>query len=152
MSRYAPRSVGVGSDGGEPGGESRRPTWVRSADTVRVPCALLVAAAVLAVAAPAHASCAEAPPTRPPLTSSDHVFAGSITRTTHGGAAAEVEVTDVWHGPDLPPRVVVVGGQLAGGRLVDRPEASGRVSSTPSSSPGPTTDRCATAPAPRPRP
>ena len=88
---------------------------MRSADTVRVPSALLIAVAVLAVPAPAHASCAEAPPARPPLAASDQVFAGTVTRTTNGGAAAEVDVTDVWHGPDLPPRVVVVGGQLAQG-------------------------------------
>ena len=109
-------------DGGEPGRAARRPTGVRSADTVRVPSALLVMAAVLAVPAHAHASCAEAPTARPLLSTSDHVFAGSVERTTHGGAAAEVQVTDVWHGPDLPPRVVVVGGQLArgAGSSVDR--------------------------------
>jgi hypothetical protein len=94
---------------------ARRPTWVRFADTVRVPSALLVAAAVVAVPAPAHASCGEAPTARPPLQRFDHVFAGSVARTTHGGAAAEVDITDVWHGPELPPRVVVVGGQLARG-------------------------------------
>ena len=99
----------------EPGVAARRPTWVRSADTVRVPSALLITAAVLAVPAPAHASCGEAPTARPPLAVFDHVFAGSVTRTTHGGAAAEVDVTDVWHGPDLPPRVVVAGGQLSRG-------------------------------------
>lgn len=83
---------------------------------------LLITAAVLAAPVPAHASCAEAPKARPPLEASDHVFAGSVTRTTHGGAAAEVDITDVWHGPDLPPRVVVVGGQLSpgAGSSVDR--------------------------------
>ena len=95
---------------------------MRSADVVRASSALLVAAAVLGAPAPAHASCAEAPPARPPLEDADHVFAGAVTRTTHGGAAAEVEVLDVWHGPDLPPQVVVGGGQLArgAGSSVDR--------------------------------
>ena len=33
-----------------------------------------------------------------------------------------MDVADVWHGPDLPPRVVVVGGQLSrgAGSSVDR--------------------------------
>lgn len=76
----------------------------------------------MAVAAAAHASCAEAPATRPSLAVFNHVFAGSVARITNGGAAAEVDVADVWHGPDLPPRVVVVGGQLSrgAGSSVDR--------------------------------
>ncbi len=77
---------------------------------------LLVAAtcAVLAVPGTAAASCAL--PTGPPVLGDyDQVFAGQVERTTNGGAAAEVRVLDVWHGPDLPLRVAVVGGQLDSG-------------------------------------
>lgn len=79
--------------------------------------ALLVlasAAAVAGAAGPAAASCAESP-AQPDLRDYDSVFAGSVVGLSHGGAAAEVSVLDVWHGPDLPAEVVVVGGQLERG-------------------------------------
>jgi hypothetical protein len=85
-----------------------------------------VTCAVLGAPVPAAASCAA--PTGPPvLADHEQVFAGLVERTTNGGAAAEVRVLDVWHGPDLPPRVVVVGGQLQRGveSSVDRSYRAG---------------------------
>lgn len=76
----------------------------------------LAAAAWAVVGAPVSAAASCAASTGPPvLADYDHVFAGLVERTTNGGAAAEVRLLDVWHGPDLPPRVVVVGGQLERG-------------------------------------
>jgi hypothetical protein len=94
----------------------------------RVAC-LLAAAGCLAITWPgsATASCAAPALGEPRLADYDHVFAGQVERVTNGGAAAEVSVLDVWHGPDLPPRVVVVGGQLGRGveSSVDRSYRSG---------------------------
>ena len=74
----------------------------------------LALVATVAAHGPAVASCGEAPDVLR-LADHDSVFAGDVRRTTHGGGVAEVRVTDVWHGPDLPPQVVVVGGQLQRG-------------------------------------
>jgi hypothetical protein len=94
----------------------------------RVAC-LLAAAGCLTITWPgsATASCAAPALDGPRLADYDHVFAGQVERVTNGGAAAEVSVLDVWHGPDLPPRVVVVGGQLGRGveSSVDRSYRSG---------------------------
>ena len=39
------------------------------------------------------------------------MFAGEVVGTSNRSRAAEVRVLDVWRGRDLPPRVVVVGGE-----------------------------------------
>lgn len=77
---------------------------------MRVTTAVMVAAAVVVPVSPAAASCAE-PPGTPRPSDYAQAFAGVVERTTNGGGTAEVRVLDVWHGPPLPPRVVVVGGQ-----------------------------------------
>ena len=76
---------------------------------------------------PAAASCA-APVGRPDLREHDSVFTGTVTGLRLGGTTAEVAVRDVWHGPDLPPEVVVVGGQLRRGvaASTDRSYTRGR--------------------------
>ena len=75
---------------------------------------LLTAVAAGVGAAPAQASCAQAPGL-PVLAEHDSVFTGDVTGLDLRGGIAEVRVRDVWHGPDLPPEVVVVGGQLERG-------------------------------------
>jgi hypothetical protein len=92
---------------------SARPTSVRT----RAVLVLVGTCTLLAAPGGAAASCAPpaGPPRPPSLVAYDQVFAGLVERTTNGGDAAEVRVEDVWHGPDLPPRVVVVGGQLERG-------------------------------------
>jgi hypothetical protein len=104
----------------EPAGGGRRPSVMRRLFLAAITCAVLVAPV------PAAASCAA--PTGPPVPADhEHVFAGLVERTTNGGAVAEVRVLDVWHGPDLPPRIVVVGGQLQRGveSSVDRSYRAG---------------------------
>lgn len=81
---------------------------------MRIAATVITAAAVVLPVAPAAASCAE-PPGTPRPTDYAQAFAGVVERTTNGGGTAEVRVLDVWHGPSLPPRVVVVGGQLRRG-------------------------------------
>lgn len=92
--------------------------------------ACLVSAALLVAvvaAGPTAASCA-APGDRPRLSEYDSVFAGDVLSTSNGGRVAEVRVVDVWSGPDLPPRVVVVGGETGRGvaSSVDREYLAGR--------------------------
>ena len=86
---------------------------------------LLVACLVLPSGS-AAAACAPLPVT-PDLVDVPVAFVGDVVRTTDGGGAAEVEVLDVWAGPDLPPRVVVVGGQLERGVVssIDRSFTTG---------------------------
>jgi hypothetical protein len=88
---------------------------------------LLAAVFAVVPAPPADASCAESDGVPRPADYAQ-VFAGVVERTTNGGGAAEVRVLDVWHGPALPPRVVVVGGQLVGGAQssVDRSYTTGQ--------------------------
>lgn len=94
---------------------------------VRIATAAFVAMSVLLVApGAAQASCAK-PLDPPSLADYEYVFAGRVDRTTNGFVAAEVSVLDVWHGPDIPPRVVVIGGELRRGvdSSVDRKYRAG---------------------------
>ncbi len=88
---------------------------------------LLATLSAVVPAAPAGASCAERTEDPRPADYAQ-VFAGVVARTTNGGGAAEVQVVDVWYGPALPPRVVVVGGQLLRGAQssVDRSYTTGQ--------------------------
>ncbi len=96
--------------GPEPYVPGSRHTAVRTAGAA----ALLVGTVILLWPGVAQASCAE--PADPLLLSDDdQVFVGVVERTTDGGLAAEVRVVDVWHGPDVPPRLVVIGGALGRG-------------------------------------
>lgn len=98
-----------------------RPTNVRTATA-----AFVAVSGLLVAPGTAQASCAK-PLDPPSLADHDHVFAGSVDRTTNGFVAAEVSVLDVWHGPDLPPDVVVIGGELRRGvdSSVDRKYRAG---------------------------
>ncbi len=40
------------------------------------------------------------------------MFVGEVVDTSNRDRAAEVRVIDVWHGRNLPPEVVVIGGKL----------------------------------------
>lgn len=71
---------------------------------------MLAALALLASTATALADCMMPPPIQEAITSAEIVFVGTVTATTNRSTWAEVQVEEVWRGPDLPARVVVKGG------------------------------------------
>jgi len=72
--------------------------------------ALLAVLAALSAPAAATASCMMPPALEEAVKSSDVVFVGTVTSTTNRNTWAEVQVDEIWRGPDLPARVVVKGG------------------------------------------
>jgi hypothetical protein len=72
--------------------------------------ALLVAAALVGVASPVHARCAESPTPKRALASNDVVFAGRVIETAGGGRVAVVEIQSIWKGGGLLGVTRVEGG------------------------------------------
>jgi len=58
----------------------------------------------------ALADCMMPPPIEEAATTADIVFVGTVAQTTNRNSWANVEVTEVWRGPDQPRAVVVKGG------------------------------------------
>jgi hypothetical protein len=74
--------------------------------------ALLAAAALAAITTPSAVlgSCIMPPPVQEAIQTSEIVFVGTVVETANGNTWANVEVEEVWRGPDQPQRVVVKGG------------------------------------------
>jgi hypothetical protein len=73
--------------------------------------AVVVAAALMAVATPARASCTQRPP-EDALRSNDVVFTGQVIETVAGGRVAVVEVQSIWKGGDILSVARVEGGDV----------------------------------------
>ena len=58
----------------------------------------------------ALADCMMPPPIEEAATTADIVFVGTVAQTMNRNSWANVEVTEVWRGPDQPRAVVVKGG------------------------------------------
>ena len=66
---------------------------------------------LLALAPPnAVADCMMPPPIEEAVKTAEIVFVGTVAQTTNRNSWANVEVTEVWRGPDQPRAVVVRGG------------------------------------------
>lgn len=77
--------------------------------------ALLIGALAFAIvtANPAVAQCAQIPDTARALRSADTVFVGRVVSLDGSGRVAEMEVTSIWKGRDLPTRVEVRGASAS---------------------------------------
>jgi hypothetical protein len=73
--------------------------------------AMLVAAALAGIAAPAHARCADLLTPKEALESHDVVFVGQVIETVGGGRVAVVEVQSIWKGGDIIGVTRVEGGE-----------------------------------------
>jgi len=71
---------------------------------------LLVGAIAVLTPQPALASCAEIPDLETAFADADVVFIGVVTDLSNGDRTAEMQVEEVWKGPELPETVVVNGG------------------------------------------
>ena len=71
---------------------------------------LMSLALLIALARPALASCAVAPPLRERLGEARVAFVGTVLQTTNRDRNASVRVESIWLGPRLPERVEVTGG------------------------------------------
>jgi hypothetical protein len=74
--------------------------------------ALVVAAALVGIAAPSHAACAEPPAPKEALASNDVVFAGRVIETAGRGRVAVVEVQSIWKGGNILGVTRVEGGDV----------------------------------------
>lgn len=70
-----------------------------------------LAPVVLLGAAPTLASCVMPPPLGQSLNEASMVFVGRVTETREMDRWAVVSVEEVWKGPDLPPSVLIKGGE-----------------------------------------
>jgi hypothetical protein len=73
--------------------------------------AILVAAALAGIAAPAHARCAEPSTPKEALEINDVAFVGQVLETVGGGRVAVVEVQSIWKGGDIIGVTRVEGGE-----------------------------------------
>lgn len=71
----------------------------------------LVVSFMIAMAGPAHASCAEPLPVDQALAEADTVFVGMVTALEHQGRVATFAVKEVWKG-DIGAIVTVSGGPM----------------------------------------
>jgi hypothetical protein len=78
----------------------------------RLVLAVAAAAPLLLALSPAIAlaDCMMPPPIEEAVKLADIVFVGTVARTSNRNSWANVEVTEVWRGPDQPRAVVVKGG------------------------------------------
>ena len=88
--------------------------------------ALLVGAALVGIAAPAHAACAEPSTPKEALASNDVVFAGRVIETTGRGRVAVVEVQSIWKGGGILGVTRVEGGDVDSPSRDDRIFETGR--------------------------
>jgi hypothetical protein len=88
--------------------------------------ALLVAAALVGIAASAHAGCAEPPTPKEALTSNDVVFAGRVIETAGRGRVAVVEVQTIWKGGGILGVTRVEGGDVESPSRDDRTFETGQ--------------------------
>jgi hypothetical protein len=72
--------------------------------------AILVAAALLVIATPAHARCTNPPAPKEALASHEVVFVGRVLETVELGRVAVVEVESIWKGGDIIGVTQVEGG------------------------------------------
>jgi hypothetical protein len=87
---------------------------------------LLVSVALVGVAAPALAGCAERPSPREALASNDVVFVGRVIETAGDGRVAVVEVQSIWKGGDILGVTRVEGGAVGSPTRDDRTFESGQ--------------------------
>jgi hypothetical protein len=88
--------------------------------------AILVAATLLGIIAPAHASCTEPPTPREALESNHVVFVGQVLETVARGRVAVVEVESIWKGGDIIGVTRVEGGELESTSRDDRTFETGQ--------------------------
>ena len=88
--------------------------------------ALLVTAAVIGIAASAHARCAEPRSPKQALASNDVVFAGRVIETAGEGRVAVVEVHSIWKGGNILGVTRVEGGDVESPSRDDRTFESGQ--------------------------
>lgn len=86
---------------------------------MRVPLVILGLGAWLLAASPVAADCEPAGPAALALPDAEVAFVGTVISVT--GATATFEVSEVWAGDDLPPRIEVHGLSAGGGRGGDGP-------------------------------
>lgn len=80
----------------------------------------LAGLALLAMPATAAARCVEPAPIGQAVATADAVIVGTAVTTEQEGTVANVLVTEIWRGPDLPPNVRVWGGPGGGRSSIDR--------------------------------
>lgn len=80
----------------------------------------LVGLALLATPAGAAARCAAPVPVQQAVATTDVVIVGTVVSTELEGVIANVLVTEIWRGPDLPANVRVWGGPGGGRTSIDR--------------------------------
>ena len=71
---------------------------------------ILAAPLALLFSPPVIGDCTMPPPIEEAVKTADIVFVGTVAQTANRSSWANVEVTEVWRGPDQPRAVVVKGG------------------------------------------
>ena len=71
---------------------------------------LLAVAGLLASPGTALADCMPPPPIEVAVETAEIVFVGTVTETAQGNRWANVQVEEIWRGPDLAASVLVKGG------------------------------------------
>jgi hypothetical protein len=88
--------------------------------------ALLVAAALVGIAASAHAACTDPPTPKEALATNDVVFTGRVIETAGKGRVAVVEVQSIWKGEDILGVTRVEGGDVESPSRDDRTFETGQ--------------------------
>jgi len=83
--------------------------FVRFVSRVLVLALLLVGAIAVVLPQPALASCAEIPDLETAFADAEVVFIGVVTELSNGNRTAQMQVEEVWKGPQLPDTVTVNG-------------------------------------------
>ncbi|MFV1999866.1 MAG: hypothetical protein ACC654_05810, partial [Acidimicrobiia bacterium] len=83
--------------------------FVRFVSRVLVLALLLIGAIAVVLPQPALASCAEIPDLETAFADAEVVFIGVVTELSNGNRTAQMQVEEVWKGPQLPDTVTVNG-------------------------------------------